>query len=196
MPTYLFTHYIRSLWLILLLITGCSAQNVPQAPTNQLIKGPFQLTTDWQTISLDKPLIVLPHSHSLKLLLGEQYQPIETIKTDNFYTMSHGYKHVTTNEAIKPEVILIDRSGKEFQAVMEAVGWRTTTLGDYHFLGYSTNSRQGKFFFPRGTEFVAVKLKANVAVTVQHLNWDAARYYQAPNHQWSDIHPSEIVTLH
>ncbi len=162
---------------------------------NQLIKGPFQITTKWQVISLKKPLKVLPHIHTFNLLLGDEYTPTENISLSEFYINSFGYKHYLTNQIIKPEVILVNQSGKEFQASMSVTGWRETPKGKYNFMGYATNPDQGKFFFPKGTEFVAIKLKANVAVTIQHLQWEAARYYQAPNHQWSDIPPSEIVTL-
>ncbi|MBX2807714.1 MAG: hypothetical protein KTR20_03700 [Cellvibrionaceae bacterium] len=179
----------------LFIITACSTEIVPQASTNQFIKGPFNLTTEWQTFRLDKPLETLPHVQILYLFLDDDYQNINDIEPTEFYITNYGYKYHSTNLAIKPEIILIDSNGREFPSYAKMIGWYKTPEGDYNFLGFGTNPNNGKFNYPKGTEIVAIKARANSPVTAPHLGWYAPWYFQNPKKTWKDVHASEVVSL-
>jgi len=188
--------WLARLWVGFILVSGCSAQNVPQAPTDQLIKGAFDITTEWQTIVLDKPLETLPHSQQFEVLLNvDQHMPSNDSGINEFDIISGSFKRIADDVILNPSVILVDDQGHEFRATVISVGFRKTKLGTYHFLGYGINPKKGKFYFPKEAKFVAVKVKANTAMKVEHFYWVASQYYQAPNDKWEDTPPSKILSL-
>ncbi|GEM_PF-1397549 len=189
-----FNHLLYTLMVSLILLPSCSAE-VLQAPTDKHIEGPFVLTQEWKTIALETPLKVLPHIHTLELSLGDEYEVVTDIEMDKFYNLTYGYKNSTTQQVIKPEIILVDAHGREFRATMETMGHHKIPAGTYNFLGYGTNSDEGKFFYPKGTEFVAIKARANIEITLHHFYWRATYYYRYPDKDWSNVSASDIVNL-
>ncbi|MGH1487384.1 MAG: hypothetical protein ACRBCI_14310 [Cellvibrionaceae bacterium] len=180
---------------ILLFISSCSAQDT--APTDQLIEGPFNITTEWQVIQLKKPLNVIPQVITLETLFDIGKYTFVDSKEQNteFSLMSDRLKRLSDNKIITPEIILIDSQKREFRPVFISVGVAYTEVGNLKALGFGTNSNIGKFIYPKGTEFIGVKIKANTKMTIDHFRWVARHYFQAPNAKWRDIDPSEIVNL-
>jgi hypothetical protein len=187
------------LWGVLLvsltLMSGCFADNsIPQAPTNQLIKGPFTIGPEWQTITPDKPLATLPHIQTIDLLLNpEEYQGVDITKNDEFNILNASYKQGSTGVIIHPEIILIDDQEREFRGVMKSTGYREVDDQLYNFLAYGTNSTKNIFYFPTNTKFVAIKLRTNVTMKIEHLSWVAPYYYKNPAKKWEDVNPSKIL---
>lgn len=176
-------------------IAGCSA-DLPQAPTNQLIKGSFTITTEWQTIKFKKPLKTLPHIQRLELLLSmDKYEPVDDIGQSEYDIIGDSYLSIANNIPIRLEVIFIDSKGYEYEATKKAVGFGKTKEGAYHFLAYGTNPNKDKFYFAENIEFTAVKIKANTKFNLEHLFWHTPYYYKAPHDTWDDINQSEIVIL-
>ncbi len=183
-----------SLFLIIL-VSSCSAQDT--SPTDQLIKGPFNVTTEWQVFQLDKPLETAPHSIKLEALFSvDQYKFVDTDEPNTPYSiMSDRLMRLSDSKITQPEVILVDSKGREFRPLFRSIATAYTDLGDFKALGFGTNTDMGKFYYPKDVVFTAVKLKSNIAMSINYLRWVAYHYYQAPNHTWSDVLPSEIVTL-
>ncbi|MGH1440792.1 MAG: hypothetical protein ACRBBR_11810 [Cellvibrionaceae bacterium] len=183
-----------ALWFSLLIATGCSADLPQAAPTDQIIKGPFTITAEWQTITFDEPLNTIPHIQFLELLLDKAlYEPVENMKEDEFHIISSGYKKIGENQPVKVAIILVDNEGKEFRTLLGGSGFRQTELGVYNNLSYGTNADKGKFIYPKNTKFTALRIKANEKIRIEHLAWYAPYYYQSPNDTWKDVKQSEIV---
>ena len=184
-----------SLILLFTLVSGlaCSAGLWPTAPTDQIIQGPFTLTTDWQTITFKKPLKTIPHIQYLKLLLDpDQYRSIDNIRDDFNVTLSN-YTKIGENKPIQLSAVFVDQYGRQFRPIFSVIGIGPTDLGVYKNIGFGPNSDQGKFYYPKDNEIVALKIKANMVFRVEHLSWTASNYYQRPNKTWADVHASEIV---
>ncbi len=111
-----------ALWFSLLIATGCSA-DLPQAPTNQIIKGPFTITTEWQTIKFDQPLKTLPHIQRLETLLDmDNYEPVYNIGESEYNIIGHSYLSRVDNIPIRAEIIFIDSKGDEYIATKNVLG--------------------------------------------------------------------------
>ncbi len=175
--------------LLSCLTASCSAQR--EAPEDQIIEGPFSITTEWQEFTLKKPLKTNPHVQKLKILLDENsYINDEDI---DIGIISGGYKNLLNSKPLQPEVIFVDKSGKEFKTVYKSMGSSFISLGNYKFVGFGTNSKSGKFYYPPNTEFTAIKIKANIPFIAEHFWWSASWYSRAPNSKWEDIDPAEIT---
>lgn len=184
-----------ALWFSLLIATGCSA-DLPQAPTNQLIEGPLSVTTEWQTLILEKPLKTLPHIQRMELLFEtDPYGLSDYSNLNDSYIISSAYKHSNKDIFLLPNVILIDKSGSEFKATMKAIGNREIKGENYSFLGYGLNSDKDQAYFSQEIEFVKIKYKANIDFKLSYLYWVAPRYYQAPKDTWKSVNKSKIFHL-
>lgn len=179
-----------------LLGVACSAQN-KVAPVDQLIEGPFDITSSWQRIDFKKPLKTIPHVQSLNILLDtKKYKHVKAgVKNSNYSIMLDRYQSLIDGQNVEPEIILIDKIGREFKPLHTSIGVRYTSLGDYFFLGFGLSTRKGFFYYPKDVEFVAIKIRANTSVKVEHLYWIASRYYQAPNDTWNDVDPKKIIDI-
>lgn len=168
------------------------------APTDQMIQGPFKLTTEWQTFALDKPLMVIPHIQKAQLLLPEDNYEYVTIYDSESRYVSFGkdrLKRLADHHIIKPEVILVTRQGQEFRTNHNGGGGNTHKNSEFFLtMGFGAGSKKG-IYYPEGTEFVALKMRANTSVEIPYIAWDAGRYALAPNRTWDDVHPSKIVNL-
>lgn len=177
----------------LLISSGCSA-GLPQAPTDQLIKGPFFITTKWQTIKFDKPLKTLPHIQRFEILLNmNRYEAVNDIGQSEYDVIGDSYLSTENNIPLRPEVIFIDNKNYEYRATKKAVGFDKVESKEYHFLAYGTNANKGEFYFSEKIEFVAVKIKANIDFKVEGFFWYSPTYYRKPKKTWNDATPSKIV---
>ena len=103
------TTYWLLLSVSLLLAGACSSQH--DAPTDQLIEGPFEITTQWQTFPLKKPLGVIPYIIKFQILLDQEiHEIVGDIPTDPYRIMNDSYKQIEGSVALTPEVILITLS--------------------------------------------------------------------------------------
>ena len=177
------------------ILLGCTGEEFPEDPNNQLVKGPFSITTEWQIIELQQPLKTSPHVQSLDILLDmDKYENVEGLPLSQYRALDFGYKRIDDSQIVKPEVILIDQKKKEYRATFDVTGVRYTKLGNYLFLGYGTSGK-GKYYFSKETEFIAIKIRANTEMMAEHLNWMAAGFFKWPDRTWEDIHPSKIVDI-
>jgi len=176
----------------------CQQTAVPTAPTDQTLQGPFKLTTEWQTFALDKPFMVIPHSQDVRLLLpGDDYEYVTIYGSESRYVSlpRSRLKRLADHHIIKPEVILVTRQGQEFRTSYSSRGSYThKNFGFMMLLSFGIDSKRG-IYYPEGTEFVALKMRANTPMEIPYIEWDAGVYYRAPNRTWDDVHPSKIVNL-
>ena len=185
-PEYRIIGLVLWLWC---LTASCSVQQ--GAPENQLIEGPFSITQQWQVFPLAKPLKTNPHVQMLEILLDESsYTYDDSIR---YGIISGGFKHLPSSKPLQPEVMLIDESGKEFKPVYKSIGTSFTPVGNYKSLGFGTNSRRDKFFYPQHTRFTAIKVRSNTPFTAEHFRWLAARYEMAPSRKWENVGPADIA---
>jgi hypothetical protein len=193
---------VSLLWGVLLvsltLVSGCFSANntVPQAPTNQLIKGPFTIGPEWQTITLDKALETVPHIQDLQLLLNvDNYKKVNGIGKSDFDIVGSSYEQASTGKIIKPELILIDNQSREFRATISSLGYREIDNTLYNLLSFGTNSDKGVFYFPKNTKFISLKLRSNLKLQVEGLYWVAPYYFRNPSKKWEDAKPSKILDI-
>jgi hypothetical protein len=192
-----FSQLWASILISLIFISGCSAKSlVLQAPTNKLVTGPHTIGADWQTIKFEEALETSPHIQRIEFLLNNQaYQEVDNIQKNDFNLISSGYKQLQTDELVSLEVIFIDSAGREFQATVNSVGYREINDRNYNFLAYGPNSNKGKLYFPKESVFIAVKVKSNIKIQVEHLYWVAPYYSRHPFDTWEDINTSQIVSF-
>ncbi len=182
--------------LLIIFASSCSAQDT--APTDQLIKGPFYITTEWQKFPLDKPLKVIPHIQTLEVLLNiNQYNFFDNPEELNtkYSIMSDRFKRVSDGKITQPEIILIDSKNREYRTVFHTIGTAFTKEGDFKSLGFGTNVEIRKFYYPKDAIFHSIKIRANTQMTIDNFRWIARYFNRAPNYTWDDISASEIATL-
>ncbi|VAW45177.1 hypothetical protein MNBD_GAMMA04-2223 [hydrothermal vent metagenome] len=188
-----------TLWLLISLIlpvaaTACCVA-YPTSSHDQVIEGPYHLTTEWQTIKLDKPFITTPHIQVVEFLFPvKDYEFVEVDEPKSRYLLSNTrLKRLTDNQITKPEVILVNQHGQEFQAFYKSSGGAENEFGFFKMLGFGNNPDEGYFFYPKGIEFVALKVRANVPMEVPYIKWISRSYYQEPTATWESVHPSEVI---
>ena len=179
-------------FLSVLLVISCSAQTT--APTDQLLKGPFEFTTEWQTIELTKPLDTLPHIQLLEILLNvEEYEYYKNVPVSENRIISGSFVKLNGETAIKPEVMLVEKSGIEYITTYQSIGTAFTAQGNYRALGYGASA--SAFYFPRDAKFIKIKIRSNIAFQAEYLSWIAPGYEKWPDRKWDDIDSSKIVNF-
>ncbi len=183
-------------FFVLFTTASCLSQN--HSPTDQLINGPINISTEWQTVIFDKSLKSAPYAQYIELLSCEgQYEFDHSIPPDQKrgFLLSGRFKRITDSKILEPEVIVSD--GKyEYKLSY-------TTSGYYHsgpakncrHVGYSIDDGTTAYYLPEKTKFVSVKIRANTSMKIDHLYWVAPSYEKAPNATWENTHPSKIITL-
>lgn len=192
------TKKIRILTITLfafIVTSACSAQQ--KAPTDQLINGPFDISTKWQTIRFLKPLEATPQVQYLQLLFCNQQMEFINLRPDEVRTPENSgdFKRTVDNKIFEPEVIV--HNGKKEYILSQ------TSSGSYYagkaagclFIGYSLEGEGMEAFLPEGTQFFFAKVKANISITADHIYWHAPYYERYPNKKWSDLHPSKIINM-
>lgn len=187
-----------TLFSLLLLITiSCSAQD--RSPTDQVIRGPVDITTEWQTITFDKPLQSAPYIQYLELLsCHNEYDFVEVGPPDEkkYILMSDRFRRVSDQQIVEPEVIVND--GKhDYRLFYSVTGY------DYagpakgcKYVGYSLRGEGVmELTLPKDVKFVSIKIRANVPMSIDHLYWLASGYNRYPNEKWSGLHSSEIINM-
>ena len=115
---------IFAVWIALLglsYVTTVSAKT--GTPTDQEISGPFTITTEWQTIILASPLKTLPYIQLLEALFPQSdYKNIEGIERGPYWGLSTSLQRLSDNKVIKLAMILIERSGNEYQMEFASLG--------------------------------------------------------------------------
>ena len=189
-------YYCVLLLMAALFGVACSARAII-APTDQLIEGPFTITPEWKIITFDKSLQTIPHVQSLQILLPQnEYERVDldvASKRPRYGELYGRFKRISDKAVIQPEVVLITTDGQEYKPLLGSLGWRNIDNVGYKFLGYNIDPATGKFFYPKGIEFMSIKIRSDINVDINHLHWSASSYYQAPNHTWNDINPSKII---
>ncbi len=189
-------HISKSLAVLLsaLVIVGCSTYE--RSPADQLIHGPFEITEDWQIIQLDKPLETIPYILSLDVLIDMNGYEIEENTPKNKYRlMSANYKRLHGDILVMPEIILLNQFGKEFRTTYKSIGSTEVRWRSYKYLGYGTNPDLGKFYYPKDTKIVALKVRANTPMTVEYFDWNVTGYEMARRQSWENVPPSKIVSF-
>ncbi|AJQ96096.1 hypothetical protein [Gynuella sunshinyii] len=165
---------------------------------DQILKGPFKITDEWQTIQLDKPLETLPYVQFLDVLINMddyEYKHIEGTPDDPYRLMFDSFYKVSGSELIDIEIILVAASGKEFHTTYSAFG-STELYGKYYnHLGFGTNTDLGKFYYPQGIKIAALKIRSNVSMVVEFFWWHAYKYDMVKRQSWEDADPSKIVSF-
>lgn len=183
--------------LLLCVTVSCSAQDHSSA--DQLIKGPIEITTEWQTIPFEKPLRAAPYIQYLQFLsCNNQYNFIEVGPPDKeqYILMSDRFKRIADKQIIELEVIASDGKN-DYRLFYSTNGY------DYggpaqgcKYVGYSLRGNElMKLTLPEGTQFISIKVRANVKMAIDHLYWVAPDYERSPNKKWSDLHSSRVIDM-
>lgn len=188
-------HLSFTLWFSLLLATSCWAQS--NSPADQLIKGSFAISKDWNTIRFYKPLESTPHTQSFQLLFCNNQMDFINLRPDEVRTPENSgdFKRTIDNKILELEVI-VHNGKKEYHLPQ-------TSNGSYYagkgagclFIGYRLEGKDMEIFLPQGTRFFFAKIRANIPITIDRLYWTASYYERSPNRKWSDIHPSRIIDI-
>lgn len=172
---------------------SCQADSYSKAPTDQIIEGPFAVTTEWQTIKINPPLRTLPYVQELNLLIDHSlYTLAPDVPVTEYANTGTGFYLKDTDTVVTPQVIFINQHDKEFQVTFTSAGSYTTNAGAYKAMGFGLNTDTGKYYFDKDTEISAIKIKANVKMRVEHLQWISVHHYMNPNRRWDDAAPSKI----
>lgn len=181
--------------LSLCITVSCSAQD--SSPADQLVKGPIEITTEWQTIVFDKPLQASPHVQAIRLLsCNNQYSFVATSVDEQGLSRSDRFKRLADQQVVEPEIIANDGKNEyRLSASITGYDYAGPTNG-CKFVGYSLKGDEPmKLALPEGTQFVSIKIRANVPMSVDHLYWVASGYERSPNDTWDSLHPSRIIDM-
>ncbi|AJQ96049.1 hypothetical protein [Gynuella sunshinyii] len=182
---------VYALW-----VTACSASS--GSPVDQLINGPFNITDEWQTIHLDKPLETIPNVQFLDVLIdmdGYEYKHVEGTSNDPYRLMLDSFHKVSDSKLMDIEIILVTASGKEFHTTYKSNGSTELHGKHYNHLGFGTNPNLGKFIYPKGIKIVALKIRSNMPIVAEYLWWYAYKYEMLRKQTWADVDPTEIVSF-
>ena len=177
-------------------VTACSANG--GSPVDQLLKGPFKITDEWQTIQLDKPLETLPYVQFLDVLINMddyEYKHISGTSDDPYRLMLDSFHKVSDSELIDIEIILVAASGKEFHTTYKSSGSTELHGKYYNHLGFGTNPNLGKFYYPKDIKIAALKIRSNVSMVAEFFWWHAYKYDMVKRQSWEDADPSKIVSF-
>ncbi|AJQ96050.1 hypothetical Protein YC6258_04014 [Gynuella sunshinyii YC6258] len=165
---------------------------------DQLIKGPFKITDEWQTIRLDKPLETIPYMLSFDVLIDMdeyEYKHIEGTPDDPHRLMFDSFYKMPNGDLIYMEIILVAISGEQFHTIYNTIGSTEVRGKSYKYLGFGTNPDLGKFYYPEGIEIVALKIRSNVPMIAEYFDWNVFGYEIAKKQTWADVDPTEIVSF-
>lgn len=192
-PIYKYINRLINSLLILVVSCSCSAQDI--SSPEQLIIGPFKISDVWKVIHLDQPLLTVPFVQTLDMLVDmDHYHLVETNETDTEYSItSERLMRLSDNYITQSNIILIDSKGRELPLTRRGSGVADTKKGLFRYLGHGTNSKAGKFLYPKGVKFTAIKIKSNIPITIEGFRWSVSRYYD-PRKNWDNVNPSEIFT--
>jgi len=161
----------KRLWplVALLLLANCTGE--PGFPEDQRIEGPFQITTEWQTIHFDRPLVIN----------REGFQGLHFAVDSNLYDANSNYDledmpnqanlHRTDGVVVKPEVVLIGDNGEEVRVQARSniflyAGGMTVGFGP-HIDNFTPPPH-----YPESIHaFRAVRVRGNHPFVANHLQW-------------------------
>lgn len=161
---------MRALLLLLTaLLAGCG--NGYDFPEDRRIDGPFQITTDWQTIRFDRPLRINREGlQALHIVVDQElYDP------NNIYDLEDKANHFnlrrTDGVLVRPEVVLIGDNGQELTVFpISNMGLYSggLTIGFSTYIDHHTPSPP----FPEGIKsFQAVRVRSNEPFEALYLRW-------------------------
>ena len=190
------TRWVTALSIIFSCL-ACSDNS--RSPTDRIIDGPFNINTQWQEFSFKTPLMPAPYLQYIQLLsCNGELDIYETGKNRNsHFFLSDRFRRLSDKKIIEPEVkVTIDNNIYRFAMFMvshysngdlkgcRAIGYRITNLKDD--FGY---------FLPREAEIRSILIKSNVEFQIDKLYWLAPNYWKAPDENWEDVLPSDIIDL-
>ena len=149
-------------------ISGCGSHGFPE---DRRIGGPFQITTDWQTIRFDPPLRINREGLQVLHFVVDQ----ELYDPNNMYdiedTTNHFSLRRTDDVLVRPEVVLIGDNNQEV-VVSPISNIRLfsggLTIGFSTYIDHFTPSPP----FPEGiSTFQAMRVRSNEPFEAQYLYW-------------------------
>ena len=153
-----------------------------------------------EKFDFDKPLVEEPYVQEFQLLSCEQKCELATTRFDkeNYFFSGARFRRLDDGVIISPEVMVIIK-GQPYRLSLSSSGYYTgDKVNGCISLGYSLYGLidDNTFYFPKGTQIQAVKLKANTDLTIDMIRWRAINYWRAAKgRKWENIHPSQVVDL-
>lgn len=163
------TRFLPAVCFVLLL-AGC--QSDPGFPEDQDIDGPFQITTEWQTIRFEQPLEINAEAiQSLNIVVdSERYDSnfdYENEDRSNVFNLRRKKDGVV----VKPKAVLIGDGGQEVS--LHPTGSTALYSGGVT-VGMSTFDKHYSPIPPFPEEikvFESVRIRSNVPFTAEQLRW-------------------------
>lgn len=183
-----------TLIVIWLLTISCSAQQ--SALTDQLLKGPFNITTKWQTIQFEKPLKSSPYIQYVRLLSCDNSYKVENLGQDKSrgFLIAYRFQRLSDKQEIEPEVFIVAKD-KKYKLSHSLSGFDHGGIAEgCHYMGYSLYDEDG-FFIPPNMEFSSVQIRANTNMMIDGLHWHAPDYSKSPKATWENTPKSRIIKL-
>ncbi|MBI3897374.1 MAG: hypothetical protein HY308_03650 [Gammaproteobacteria bacterium] len=167
--------------VILLLSLGCQPRDnrypEDQFPEDQHVVGPFNITSEWQTITFSKPLAINREgSQSFNFVVDrDRYVPNSEYQIEDIPNQANLRRR--DGVLVKPEVVLIGDNGQEVLVTAVSNTWLNVgglTIGFSMLINPDTPSPP----FPEAiSAFRAVRVRSNEPFTANYLWW------------WVDGHP-------
>ena len=182
---------------VLLSCTACS-DNL-SSPADQIIDGPFLITTQWKEFTFEPHLSTAPYIQRFQLLSCDESSEITytSIKNDSFLYTDARFKRLSDQSIIEPEVkLIIDNKPYRF-ALTSSTYYSRSDLKNCIALGYrfADIGDDNGLFLSEKSKISAAIIKSNTNFIVNKFYWNAPNYWKAPDETWEDVLPSDIIDL-
>lgn len=194
---------MKTFWIgTLLFILSCSANASfdpvcwlrNKSPNDHIVEGPFEFGPTWRNILLLKPFKTSPHVHSVEILLNpELFQQVEVMDNDKTKPwIGAAPKRKTDQALIFFDVEVKDRQNRWIKLHNDSIGISYTPLGNFRSIGFGHNPNTEILYYPKDLEITQLRIKSQVPVRAEHIQWIAPRYSQAPCRDWEDLNAKNI----
>lgn len=185
-----------TLFVLSLCVTiSCSAQD--HSVADQLIKGPIEITTEWKTITFDKPLQAAPYVQYLELLsCNNEYDFVKMAPDEERHFLGiRRFRRISDDKVVEPEVIANDGKNDYRLSYTISGSYFAGPAKDCRHIGYSLKGEGTAYYLSPEIKINSIKIRANVDMEIDHLYWVAPSYEKAPNATWETTHPSKIIDM-
>ena len=109
--------------------------------------------------------------------------------------MSDRIQTTEDKQPIEPEIIASDGKNN-YQLSYSTNGVYTNKeLDGCLFIGYSLRGKDLQRILPEGFKVTSIKVRTNVAATINKIHWSAPDHERNPNSNWSKLQHSKIINL-
>ena len=166
--------------IILALISNNACSEDVNSPSDQIIEGPFKVTTEWQSFEFSPPLQPAPYLQYIQLVSCNGDLEIYETGQDkkNYFFLSDRFRKTSDGKIVEPAVEAVINQTKHHFALARSTYFTTSALKGCIALGYrlANLSDEVGYFLPHNAKLTSILVKANTEFTIDKLFWRSPDY--------------------